>query len=86
MSWITKFSDDFDDSALTALGGHTGRREKIDSLFLVKRANHNLKLWIRKDPGQSKDSRGDARHLPETWHQERIERAGADREITAPIS
>src|SRR5205823_226735 len=38
---ISKFSDDLDDSALTALCGHTWRREEIDSLFFVERANHH---------------------------------------------
>src|SRR5262249_21710143 len=84
--WISKFSDNLDDRALTALSCHTGRREKIDSLFLVERANHDLKLGIGENPGQSKDSWSNSRDLPETWQQKRIERARTDREITAAVS
>ena len=61
--------NDFDDGALAALGRHTGRGKQIDSLFLVQRANHDLKLWIGENTRQSKDSRGDAGGLPETRHQ-----------------
>src|SRR5262249_601250 len=85
-SRITKFSDDFDDGALTALGGHTGRRQKIDSLFLVERANHNLKLRIGENARQSKDSRSGAGDLSQPGHQKRIQRIRADSEIAPPIS
>ena len=50
-SRVAQFSDDFDDGALPAFGRHAGRREKIDSLFLVERANHDLKLRVGENPG-----------------------------------
>ena len=83
---VTKFSDDLDNGALTALRGHTGRREKINSLFLVQRADHDLKLRIRKHACYTENRRRNAGHLPETGQQKRVERAGADCEIAAPVS
>src|SRR4029453_9812627 len=49
--WITKFSDNFDDGALPALGGHFRCGKKIDPFFLVERANNDLELRIGKNTG-----------------------------------
>ena len=83
---ITKFSDNFDNGALAALRGHTRRREKIDSLLLVQRANHDLKLWIGETHRLHRKFPARRRALPKTGQQKRVERVGADREIAAPVS
>ena len=83
---ITQFSDDFNDGALSALSGHARRGKEIDAFFLIKRANHNLKLWIGENAGQSKYSRGGTGDLPKTWHQKRIERVGTDCKIAALVA
>ena len=85
-SWVTKFSDDFDDGALSALGGHAWRRKEIDAFLLIQRPNDNLKLWIGEHARQSKDSRGHASSLPEAWHQKGVERVRGNRKIAAAVS
>src|SRR5439155_16106660 len=84
--WITEFSDDFNNSALTTLSRHARRRKKIDPLLLIQRADHNLELWISEHSGQSKDSWRNASHLPKAWHQKRIESIRANCKIAAAVS
>ena len=56
--WITKFPDNFNHGALAAFGRHLRRGEKIDPFLLIQGANDDLKLRIRKNTSQPKNSRG----------------------------
>ena len=63
---ITKFPDNLDDGALSAFCRHFGRGKKIDTFLLVQRANHDLKLRIGEDAGQSENSRRKGAACPMT--------------------
>ncbi len=83
---VTKLAHNLDDRALSALGRDPRRREEVNALFLIERADDHLKSGIGKDPGEAENRRRDLASSSGGPEEQGVNRVGVNPELSAAIA